>query len=110
MALLGLGAQVGVLLPFSRAQEREADVLGLALKRHCRARGSSTARRLHRAGNPSVASPDRLHETVEICDGERPHQRGCLRRRSAARAAVPPRLHRLRRSTPSPAPGMKQGA
>ncbi len=31
MALLGLGAQVGVLLPFSRAQESEADILGLAL-------------------------------------------------------------------------------
>jgi predicted Zn-dependent protease len=31
MALLGLGAQVGVLLPFSRAQESEADVLGLRL-------------------------------------------------------------------------------
>ncbi len=31
MALLGLGAQVGVLLPFSRAQESEADVLGLDL-------------------------------------------------------------------------------
>lgn len=29
MALLGLGAQVGVLLPFNRAQESEADVLGL---------------------------------------------------------------------------------
>jgi len=29
MALLGLGTQVGVLLPFSRAQEREADILGL---------------------------------------------------------------------------------
>lgn len=29
MALLGLGAQVGLLLPFSRAQEREADMLGL---------------------------------------------------------------------------------
>lgn len=29
MALLGLGAQVGVLLPFTRAQESEADVLGL---------------------------------------------------------------------------------
>lgn len=31
MALLGLGAQVGILLPFSRAQESEADVLGLDL-------------------------------------------------------------------------------
>lgn len=31
MALLGLGTQVGVLLPFSRAQESEADVLGLRL-------------------------------------------------------------------------------
>jgi predicted Zn-dependent protease len=31
MALLGLGAQVGVLLPFSRAQESEADQLGLDL-------------------------------------------------------------------------------
>lgn len=29
MAALGLGAQVGVLLPFSRAQESEADELGL---------------------------------------------------------------------------------
>lgn len=29
MSLLGLGAQVGLLLPFSRAQESEADVLGL---------------------------------------------------------------------------------
>lgn len=29
MALLGLGAQVGILLPFSRAQETEADILGL---------------------------------------------------------------------------------
>lgn len=29
--LLGLGAQVGVLLPFSRAQEAEADLLGLKL-------------------------------------------------------------------------------
>lgn len=29
MALLGLGAQVGVLLPFGRAQETEADILGL---------------------------------------------------------------------------------
>ena len=31
MALLGLGTQVGVLLPFSRAQEAEADILGLEL-------------------------------------------------------------------------------
>lgn len=31
MALLGVGAQVGVLLPFSRAQESEADVMGLRL-------------------------------------------------------------------------------
>lgn len=30
-AALGLGAQVGVLLPFSRTQESEADVLGLRL-------------------------------------------------------------------------------
>ncbi len=29
MALLGLGAQVGIILPFSRAQESEADILGL---------------------------------------------------------------------------------
>lgn len=29
MAALGLGAQVGVLLPFSREQESEADILGL---------------------------------------------------------------------------------
>jgi predicted Zn-dependent protease len=31
LALLGVGAQVGVVLPFSRAQEREADLLGLDL-------------------------------------------------------------------------------
>jgi predicted Zn-dependent protease len=31
LGLLGLGAQVGVLLPFSRAQESEADALGLDL-------------------------------------------------------------------------------
>jgi len=31
MALLGLGAQVGVILPFSRIQESEADLLGLDL-------------------------------------------------------------------------------
>jgi len=31
MAVLGLGTQVGVLLPFSRAQEREADLMGLDL-------------------------------------------------------------------------------
>lgn len=31
MSLLGLGAQVGVLLPFSRAQESEADILGQRL-------------------------------------------------------------------------------
>lgn len=31
MALLGLGAQVGVILPFSRTQESEADMLGLDL-------------------------------------------------------------------------------
>jgi predicted Zn-dependent protease len=29
MAVLGLGAQVGVTLPFSRSQEKEADILGL---------------------------------------------------------------------------------
>jgi predicted Zn-dependent protease len=31
LGLLGVGAQVGVILPFSRAQEREADLLGLDL-------------------------------------------------------------------------------
>ncbi|MEW6296468.1 MAG: M48 family metallopeptidase [Thermodesulfobacteriota bacterium] len=31
LALLGVGAQVGVVLPFSRAQEREADLLGVEL-------------------------------------------------------------------------------
>jgi predicted Zn-dependent protease len=31
MGLLGLGAQVGILLPFSRAQESEADLIGLEM-------------------------------------------------------------------------------
>jgi predicted Zn-dependent protease len=31
MGLLGLGAQVGILLPYSREQEREADIYGLDL-------------------------------------------------------------------------------
>jgi predicted Zn-dependent protease len=31
LALLGLGAQVGITLPFGRAQEREADLMGLDL-------------------------------------------------------------------------------
>jgi predicted Zn-dependent protease len=31
MALLGLGAQVGILLPYGREQEREADLIGLDL-------------------------------------------------------------------------------
>lgn len=31
LGLLGVGAQVGVILPFSRAQEREADLMGLDL-------------------------------------------------------------------------------
>lgn len=31
MALLGLGAQVGLLLPYSRTQESEADIIGLKL-------------------------------------------------------------------------------
>lgn len=31
MALLGLGAQVGVLMPYGRGQEREADILGLEI-------------------------------------------------------------------------------
>lgn len=31
MAMLGLGAQVGILLPYSRTQESEADLLGLDL-------------------------------------------------------------------------------
>lgn len=31
MAALGLGAEVGIMLPFSRAQETEADIIGLRL-------------------------------------------------------------------------------
>ncbi|MCC5811731.1 MAG: M48 family metallopeptidase [Ectothiorhodospiraceae bacterium] len=31
MGLLGLGAQFGIILPFSRTQEREADIIGLDL-------------------------------------------------------------------------------
>jgi metalloendopeptidase OMA1, mitochondrial len=31
MAALGLGAQIGVLLPFSRAHESEADYIGILL-------------------------------------------------------------------------------
>lgn len=31
MGVLGVGAQVGILLPFSRTQENEADLIGLDL-------------------------------------------------------------------------------
>lgn len=31
MALLGLGAQFGVLMPYNRSQEREADIIGLEI-------------------------------------------------------------------------------
>src|SRR5699024_12031642 len=31
MSLLGLGAQVGLLLPYGRGQESEADIIGLKL-------------------------------------------------------------------------------
>lgn len=57
MALLGLGAQVGVLLPFSRSQESEADEIGLDL--------------MARAGFKPSASVD-LWQQMSKASGDQP--------------------------------------
>ena len=57
MALMGLGAQVGILLPFSRAQESEADLIGLKL--------------MAKAGFDPHASVD-LWQNMEKAGGKQP--------------------------------------
>lgn len=57
MAALGLGAQVGLLLPFSREQEAEADILGLDY--------------MHRAGyDPRLSIP--FWQRMQAAGGARP--------------------------------------
>lgn len=57
MQALGLGAQVGVLLPFSRSQESEADILGI--------------RYMHEAGyDPRQAIP--FWQRMQQSGGSRP--------------------------------------
>jgi predicted Zn-dependent protease len=58
LGLLGLGAQVGVLLPFSRSQETEADVLGLEL--------------MAKAGFEPDQSVDLWHNMIAASDGAPP--------------------------------------
>lgn len=58
LGLLGLGAQVGVLLPFSRSQESEADLLGLDL--------------MARAGFEPDQSVDLWHNMIAASEGSPP--------------------------------------
>jgi len=58
MALLGLGVQVGVLLPFTRSQESEADLIGLNL--------------MARAGFKPQESIELWHQMAKASNGEPP--------------------------------------
>lgn len=58
MGLLGVGAQVGVLLPFSRSQESEADLLGLEM--------------MARAGFEPTQSIELWHNMMAASEGSPP--------------------------------------
>lgn len=83
MAALGLGVQVGIALPYGRAQESEADRLGLDL--------------MARAGfNPAEAIP--LWQNMSAAAGAR-RRPSCSLLTRAMRTALPScRPNRLRQS------------
>ena len=58
MAALGLGVQYGVLLPYGRTQESEADVVGLEL--------------MAKAGFDPAQSVDLWHNMAQAADGQQP--------------------------------------
>lgn len=58
MALLGLGAQFGVLMPYNRSQEREADIIGLEI--------------MADAGFRPEASLDLWENMARVADGNPP--------------------------------------
>ena len=101
MAALGAGAQVGVLLPFSRKHESEADYIGILLAADAgydpRESVSLWERmgQLSGGGGPSESSsPHRSHETrIDQLKQWMPEAMGIFQSKQAAPALVLPTVH-----------------
>lgn len=63
MALLGLGAQVGVLMPYGRGQEREADIIGLDIMADAGFRPEATVDLWQNMAAASPGNPPELLST-----------------------------------------------
>lgn len=63
MGLLGLGAQVGILLPFSRTQESEADLIGLDLMARAGFDPRQSVELWHNMGKASGGAPPEFLST-----------------------------------------------